>query len=69
MTTEMECLDNIRKNLQNAIVNLYEANKWINEREHDYYHNCVGFMKAIHQIENLYGQYDYLYLKEAEGKV
>ena len=69
MTTELECLDNIRKNLQTAIVNLFEVNKWINERDDDYYHRCDGFLRVIHQLQNLYNHYNYAYLKELEEKV
>ena len=69
MTTDKECLDNIRKNLQNAIVNLYEVSSWIDKREDDYYQRCDGFSRVIHQLENLYRSYNYEYLKKMEGEI
>ena len=67
MTNDVECLENITKHLNRAIVNLYEVQKWIEKRDSDYYHHCDGFMRMVHQCENLYTEYNYKYLKKKEG--
>ena len=68
MTDDMECLYNIRQNLEKALVSLYEVGKWIDKRESDYYHNCNGFEKLIHQLENLHREYEYIYLRKRETR-
>ena len=64
---DLDCLDNIRKNLEVALINLYEAREWINNREKDYFHYCDGFDRLVHQVENLRRAYNYEYLEKSQS--
>lgn len=64
-----ECLKYITNGLRFAVNDLRSARSFILKRKNDYYHDCDGFDRLVHQVENLYSQYYNQYCKAVKRRV